>query len=62
MRIVCLSDTHNRQGKFPVPDGDLLLHAGDFSSMGRSNEVERFDAWLGTLPHRHKVFIAGNHD
>lgn len=62
MRIVCLSDTHNRQGRFPVPDGDLVVHAGDFSSMGRRNEVERFVDWFSGLPHRHKVFIAGNHD
>jgi predicted phosphohydrolase len=29
---------------------------------GRSEEIERFDHWLGTLPHEHKVVIAGNHD
>jgi predicted phosphohydrolase len=62
MRIVCLSDTHNLHGKIDVPAGDILLHAGDFSMMGRPNEIAAFDAWLATLPHKHKVIIAGNHD
>jgi predicted phosphohydrolase len=62
VRIVCLSDTHNRQSRIDVPDGDLLLHAGDFTMGGRRSEIESFNAWLGTLPHRHKIAIAGNHD
>jgi Icc-related predicted phosphoesterase len=62
MRIVCISDTHTRHGKLTVPDGDVLVHAGDFTGHGHENEVRRFDAWLGSLPHRHKVVIAGNHD
>jgi hypothetical protein len=24
--------------------------------------VERFNEWLGTLPHAHKLVVAGNHD
>jgi len=62
MRIVCLSDTHGQHRRLRVPDGDLLLHAGDFSMAGRPDEIESFDRWLGTLPHPHKVVVAGNHD
>lgn len=62
MRIVCLSDTHGLHEKLDVPEGDLLLHAGDFSMAGRADEIERFDRWLATLPHEHKVVVAGNHD
>jgi predicted phosphohydrolase len=62
MRIVCLSDTHGLHEHLRVPEGDLLLHAGDFSKAGRADEIERFDRWLGTLPHEHKVVVAGNHD
>lgn len=62
MRIVCLSDTHSLHDRLIVPDGDLLVHAGDFTKMGREPEVRAFDDWLATLPHRHKVVIAGNHD
>jgi predicted phosphohydrolase len=45
-----------------IPDGDLLIHAGDVSSRGRLEEIEMFNEWMGSLPHRHKVVIAGNHD
>ena len=62
MRIVCISDTHSLHGQFPVPDGDVLVHAGDATRRGTERELRDFDRWLGTLPHRHKVVIAGNHD
>jgi Icc-related predicted phosphoesterase len=62
MRIVTISDTHGYHDKLEVPDGDLLVHAGDMSMRGRLDEVEAFDRWLAQLPHRHKIVIAGNHD
>lgn len=62
MKIVCISDTHGGHDKMRIPDGDLLLHAGDMSKRGKEPEIRDFDAWLGTLPHRYKVIIAGNHD
>ncbi len=62
MRIVCVSDTHGRHAALAVPDGDLLIHAGDATMQGAPEEIERFDEWLGDLPHRFKVVIAGNHD
>jgi predicted phosphohydrolase len=61
-RLVCISDTHSLHARMLVPDGDVLVHAGDLSKRGRRDEIEAFDAWLGTLPHPHKVVIAGNHD
>jgi predicted phosphodiesterase len=62
MRIVCLSDTHDLHRELAVPDGDLLLHAGDATMKGTPWQIEAFDRWLGTLPHPHKIVIAGNHD
>jgi predicted phosphodiesterase len=62
MRLVLISDTHQRHDDLVVPDGDVLVHAGDFSRRGKEGEVVRFDAWLGVQPHRHKLVIAGNHD
>ena len=62
MKVVCLSDTHDRHADLTVPDGDLLVHAGDFTGHGERDAIERFDAWLGTLPHAEKIVIAGNHD
>ena len=62
MRIVCVSDTHGWHRDVVVPDGDLLVHAGDITRKGELDTVEDFDRWLGGLPHRHKVVICGNHD
>lgn len=60
-RIVAISDTHNHID-FPIPEGDILIHAGDLTGMGRLAEVSRSLAAFGKLPHPFKVFIAGNHD
>jgi len=62
MRLVCISDTHNRHRELSVPEGDLLVHAGDATRKGTLPEIEDFLAWLWEQPHRHKVFVAGNHD
>ena len=62
MRIVCLSDTHCRSDDFKVPDGDVLIIAGDVCLRGSLTELQTFDAFLGQLPHKHKLFVAGNHD
>jgi len=45
-----------------VPDGDILIHAGDFTLTGTLGEVVEFNEWLGTLDHPYKIIIAGNHD
>ena len=62
MRIVAMSDTHNLHRSVSVPDGDVLVHAGDLTNRGDLADVADFNAWLGDLPHRHKLVIAGNHD
>lgn len=62
MKIVCISDTHNKHREIEVPQGDILIHAGDFSGHGKPSELSAFNHWLGELPHRHKMIIAGNHD
>ena len=61
IRVVCVSDTHNQTSKMThdFPDGDILIHAGDFSEAGHISEVISFNKWLGTLPHKHKIVIAG---
>jgi len=63
--IVCvaISDTHGQHRHIAVPDGDLLIHAGDFTMFSRSKAaVIDFNEWLGELPHKYKVVIPGNHD
>jgi 3',5'-cyclic AMP phosphodiesterase CpdA len=54
MRIVCVSDTHGRHREITVPDGDVLVHAGDLTRYGRLDEARDVNDWLRTLPHRHK--------
>lgn len=60
IRVVCVSDTHTHTPH--VPDGDLLIHAGDLTNAGTVKDVQAQLDWLNSLPHRHKVVIAGNHD
>jgi Icc-related predicted phosphoesterase len=62
MNIVLISDTHGLHNAMDIPEGDLLIHAGDLSSRGLPHEVQAFMTWFGKLPHPHKVMIAGNHD
>ncbi|HND88343.1 MAG TPA: metallophosphatase domain-containing protein, partial [Saprospiraceae bacterium] len=62
MRLVFISDTHSQHGSLQVPEGDVLLHCGDFSKRGELDEVGRFLEWFGAQPHLYKVLIAGNHD
>jgi len=62
MRIVCISDTHVPVKLPPIPDGDILIHAGDLTCNGTFREIKTAGEQLAELPHKHKVVIAGNHD
>jgi Icc-related predicted phosphoesterase len=64
MRIVALSDTHGQHANVKVPDGDVLIHCGDFTkgNMHDIHDILDFKVWLDKLPHKHKIVIAGNHD
>ena len=64
IRIVCISDTHSQieTSQIVIPDGDIIIHAGDFSNIGLLQEVRKFNNWIGSLPHTHKIVIAGNHE
>lgn len=61
-RIVALSDTHCKHSMIQVPEGDILVHAGDATSRGTLAEMKAFLTWFETQPHQHKIFVAGNHD
>ncbi|KAJ6784834.1 hypothetical protein PWT90_06814 [Aphanocladium album] len=60
IRVVCIADTNCRLPA--VPDGDILIHAGDLTENGSSTEIQDKLKWLSALPHKHKIFVAGNHD
>ncbi|QRV94578.1 Cdc2 cyclin-dependent kinase [Ceratobasidium sp. AG-Ba] len=60
IRIVCISDTHNAEPV--IPDGDILIHAGDLVSRGTADELRKAAEWISSLPHSVKLVIGGNHD
>lgn len=62
LTLVLMSDTHELHREVHVPDGDILIHAGDFTMLSRSlSAVEDFNLWLGELPYR-SIISAGNHE
>jgi len=62
MRIVCIADTHGMHEDVTLPDGDVLVCAGDITNVGSLKDVQSFNEWLGRQFHKHKLIIAGNHD
>src|SRR5258708_893187 len=62
MKLVLISDTHGKHRQVSVPEGDILIHAGDFTNVGEVEQVADFNRWLGEHSHKHKIVIAGNHD
>jgi hypothetical protein len=52
-RFICISDTHCNT--FKVPEGDVLLHAGDLTHTGRFKQMKPTVSWLKSLPHPHKM-------
>jgi len=63
-RITFISDTHGLHSHYDnlLDSGDVLIHAGDVSNIGKSTEIYDFLNWFSDVDYTHKVFIAGNHD
>ncbi len=62
MKIVCISDTHGLHEKIVLPEGDMIIHAGDCTNFGSTAQVIEFLEWFSKLDYKYKIFIAGNHD
>lgn len=62
LRIAATSDTHTLHDRLKVFECDIFIHAGDFCSCGNETEFFSFIRWLETVPAKHKICIAGNHD
>jgi Icc-related predicted phosphoesterase len=72
LRILCISDTHLKHHLLKLPEADILIHSGDFSThvvkgaIGVAvHEIVAFDKWIReqVLPLvKYVVVIAGNHD
>lgn len=59
LKLVCFSDTHKNRPW--LPDGDVLIFAGD-DDIRNYYELDDFLQYLEAHPHKHKLWIAGNHD
>lgn len=68
-KITFISDSHGkheyltskRMGNI-LGSGDILVHCGDVSNVGKPHEIKEFLDWFSNTDFTHKVFIAGNHD
>jgi Calcineurin-like phosphoesterase len=71
-RFIILSDTHNKKPfdssdtqhafRSPLPDADVLLHAGDLTGSGEKYEHQAQVEMFMDHPAELKVVIPGNHD
>jgi predicted phosphodiesterase len=55
VRIVCISDTHERHAQITLPDGDLLICAGDVTANGNLVSLERFARWMQASHQRQRI-------
>lgn len=62
MRFVAISDTHGKHRGLNLPDGDVIIHSGDFCHYGSDSDVHDFLSWYQDLEYETKILIAGNHD
>lgn len=45
-----------------IPEGDVLIFAGDMCGIGTEKEIIDFNNWLGEQSCKYKIVVAGNHD
>lgn len=63
VKILCISDTHQKEHLLTLPPADILVHAGDFCSSGYLFEFENFCNWVSTQTQfKHILVSPGNHD
>lgn len=61
VRVCFFSDNHG-DFSLDVPDADILICCGDSTFSGTGWDLDKFTHWYSSLPHKEKIFIAGNHD
>ena len=64
MKIDCISDTHCQIDltTLEYSDAEILIIAGDIGNMSTPLEVKVVFEEVDSLPHKHIVFVPGNHD
>lgn len=61
IKIACFSDNHGKIVE-NIPNADIVICSGDVTYDGTRWNLDRFIRWFSKLPHKEKIFIAGNHD
>lgn len=62
MKIVSISDVHEKYQGLKIPSCDLLISCGDYSFHGEPQAVFRFHQWLNDQPAKHIISLQGNHE
>ncbi len=62
MKFVAISDTHGQHRGLQLPEGDVIIHSGDFCHYGSDDNMHDFLKWYANLEFEHKILIGGNHD
>jgi len=62
--MVAISDTHELENEIDLPDGDILIHCGDWTYRGSEKAYLKAFNWFCEQSKRfkHTIFIMGNHD
>jgi hypothetical protein len=58
--VICVSNTYYQQPR--IPEGDILIHAGDLTSDGSLQQFQQTLNWLKDQPHPIKIVVAGMND
>ena len=50
-----MSDTHSLTShiRLQIPDGDVFVHAGDFTRTGALEQVKEFNSWIAKVVEYH---------
>lgn len=64
MRLVAVSDTHGLHRQVKLPEGDVLIHCGDWTYRGEKDVYLDGFNWLkeNANKYKHIFVIVGNHD
>lgn len=64
MKICLIADTHGKHAELPLPEADLVIHAGDLFELGdpRLDPLGEMDDWFGASHAEKVICIGGNHD
>lgn len=62
LKIVSISDTHEKHRQLIIPECDILIHSGDCTNRGSLLKLYDFCTWIAQQPARHKVLVYGNHE